>query len=133
MLPERNNHVAASKSPVIENELNGQVLDRSTRFFRALADTPRVRLLARLAKGPAYVSDLARAEGATVPLISQRLRVLKDQKLVVSKRMGKRISYSLSDHEMLAAFEHVLHSIINFRPRGPRAKSSTRVEKGRRQ
>jgi ArsR family transcriptional regulator len=131
MLPERNNP-PISKSPVVEYEVNGQVLDRSTRFFRALADTPRVRLLARLAKGPAYVSDLAQAEGVTVPLISQRLRVLKDQKLVVSKRIGKRISYSLSDHEMLAAFEHVLHSIISFCPRGPRGRSSAHVEKGRR-
>ncbi|MBE0656305.1 MAG: helix-turn-helix transcriptional regulator [Bryobacteraceae bacterium] len=70
-------------------------------LFRAMGETPRLRLLALLAQGPACVSELAEIEGETVSTISQRLRVLRSERLVTRRRDGKHINYTLADQHVL--------------------------------
>ena len=76
-------------------------LERSARLFRALGDTPRLRLVARLAQGPACVTELADLEGQSITVISQRLRVLRADNVVSRKRDGKHVLYFLSDQHVL--------------------------------
>jgi len=77
-------------------------LDRATRLFRALGDEGRLRLLTRLAAAPACVTDLADAEGESLPTISQRIRVLRNERLVTRQRDGRHITYALADDHVLA-------------------------------
>lgn len=70
-------------------------------LFRAMGETPRLRLLALLAQGAACVSELAEIEGETVSTISQRLRVLRSERLVARRRDGKHINYTLADQHVL--------------------------------
>ena len=76
-------------------------LERCARIFRALGDTARMRLVARLMQGPACVSELAHLEAETVATISQRLRVLRADNIVARRRDGKHLLYSLADQHML--------------------------------
>jgi len=77
-------------------------LERASRLFRALGDEARLRLLARLAAAPACVTDLAAAEGESLPTISQRIRVLRTERLVTRKRDGRHITYALADDHVVA-------------------------------
>ena len=56
-------------------DLSEESLDR---LFHALADTTRRRLLARLAVGPAKVTDLARPFEMSLPAVSKHLKILED-------------------------------------------------------
>jgi len=79
-----------------------------TRFFRALGDETRLRLVALLAgqePGRALcVGRLAHELGVTTSAVSQHLRVLKDLGLVHGERRGYRIHYYL-DQERLATYQ----------------------------
>jgi DNA-binding transcriptional ArsR family regulator len=56
--------------------------------FSALADPTRRAILARLAKGEATVTELAKPFDMTQPAISQHLKVLEDAGLIVRRVDG---------------------------------------------
>jgi len=59
-------------------------------LFGALSDTTRRRLLARLAAGPARVTDLARPFAMSLPAVSKHLKVLERARLV-SRTVNGRV------------------------------------------
>lgn len=81
------------------------------RFFKALGDETRLRLVSLLAQqkpGRAMcVARLARELGVTDSAVSQHLRVLKDLGLVHAQRRGYRLHYFL-DSERLTAYQHLV-------------------------
>jgi DNA-binding transcriptional ArsR family regulator len=72
-------------------------MERAANLFRALGDSSRLRLLSRLVEKERCVGDLADAEGEAMSTISQRLRVLRAENIVVRRRQGKHILYGLVD------------------------------------
>ena len=60
--------------------------DALSTTFAALADPTRRAILARLAKGPATVKELAAPFAMTGPAVSKHLRVLEEAGLVVQGR-----------------------------------------------
>ena len=62
------------------------VLDRA---FHALADPVRRGMLARLAEGPASVSDLAGPFSISLPAVMQHLQMLEASGLVRSEKKGR--------------------------------------------
>jgi ArsR family transcriptional regulator len=86
-------------------------LEHASRLFKAIGEVPRLRLLALLAQGEACVTELAEAEGESISTISQRLRVLRSENLVLRKRRGKHINYILADqHVMDLVFNALAHA-----------------------
>ena len=57
--------------------------------FQALADPTRRALLARLARGPASVTELARPMPMSLPAVMQHLAVLEQSGLVRSRKVGR--------------------------------------------
>jgi DNA-binding transcriptional ArsR family regulator len=55
---------------------------RLDRVFRALGDRTRRTLLARLARGPAMITELAEPFGISLPAVSRHVRVLERAQLV---------------------------------------------------
>jgi DNA-binding transcriptional ArsR family regulator len=78
-------------------KLNEAAVQRASRLFRALGDPARLRLAARLLDSESCVTELAAAEGEELSTISQRLRVLRSENIVVGKRRGKHVDYVLAD------------------------------------
>lgn len=80
--------------------------DRLVRFFKALADETRLRLVALLARqepGNALCVGRLAAELDTTPSnVSQHLRVLKDLGLVHKERRGYRVHYFLDEERLMA-------------------------------
>jgi DNA-binding transcriptional ArsR family regulator len=56
--------------------------DRLDRLFHALADRTRRALLARLARGPARITDLAAPFAMSLPAVSKHLKVLEAAALI---------------------------------------------------
>ena len=57
--------------------------------FNALADPSRREMVARLSRGPASVSELARPLDMTLPAVMQHLQVLEASGLVRSEKTGR--------------------------------------------
>src|SRR6476659_9161805 len=62
------------------------ILDRA---FQALADPVRRGMLARLSRGPASVSELARPLPISLPAVMQHLKSLEESGLVRSQKKGR--------------------------------------------
>jgi ArsR family transcriptional regulator len=68
---------------------------RSAALFHALSDEKRLRILALLAGGELCVCELTEALQLSQSLLSFHLRTLRDAGLVVDRREGRWIYYSL--------------------------------------
>lgn len=69
-------------------------------IYSALGNEIRVKLLLCLAKKSKNVSDLIKTCGLAQSAVSQHLAKLKSAKLVVSKKNGKEILYSLRNKKI---------------------------------
>jgi DNA-binding transcriptional ArsR family regulator len=58
-------------------------------LFHALADATRRSMLARLAQGPARVTDLAEPTGLRLPTIMRHLAVLEEAGLISTSKDGR--------------------------------------------
>jgi len=101
-------------------------LEAAARIFRAMGDPPRLRTLALLSQGEACVTEIAAATNEELSTISQRLRVLRSENLLVRRRQGKHILYSLADeHVSGLIFNALAHSTEKSKP-VPVAKKQTK-------
>ena len=66
-------------------------------LFKVFGDSTRIRILFVLFEAEVCVCDLAAALNMTQSAISHQLRILKQNKLVKSRREGKSVFYSLAD------------------------------------
>ena len=66
-------------------------------LFKVFGDSTRIRILYVLFEAEVCVCDLAEALNMTQSAISHQLRILKQNKLVKSRREGKSVFYSLAD------------------------------------
>ena len=66
-------------------------------LFKVFGDSTRIRILYALFEADVCVCDIAEALSMTQSAISHQLRILKQAKLVNSRRDGKQVIYSLAD------------------------------------
>jgi DNA-binding transcriptional ArsR family regulator len=66
--------------------LNESHLDHA---FQALADPARRSMLARLSRGPASVSELARPLPMSLPAVMQHLKALEGSGLIKTEKKGR--------------------------------------------
>jgi len=64
-------------------------------FHKALADVNRLRIVRRLAEGPATVGDLIETVGLSQPLVSWHVARLKAAGVVETKRNGREVYCAL--------------------------------------
>ncbi len=69
-------------------------------LFKVFGDSTRIRILYVLFEADVCVCDLAESLNMTQSAISHQLRILKNSKLVKSRRDGKSIIYSLADEHV---------------------------------
>lgn len=69
-------------------------------LFKVFGDSTRIRILFVLFEAEVCVCDLAEVLHMTQSAISHQLKILKQSKLVKSRREGKSIFYSLADEHV---------------------------------
>lgn len=87
--------------------------DDIARIFQALADPTRVRLISAMIASELCVCDLSTLLGMTQSAVSHQLRILRDLRLVHSRKEGRVVFYALDDDHIRDLFtrtkEHLLH------------------------
>ena len=71
-------------------------------LFKALANPVRAAIVHLLSDRERTVGQLVEALGLPQPLVSQHLRILRDTRVVATRRQGQGVWYSICD-------QHVAH------------------------
>lgn len=69
-------------------------------LFKVFGDSTRIRILFVLFEAEVCVCDLAAALNMTVSAVSHQLKILKQNKLIKSRREGRSVFYSLADEHV---------------------------------
>lgn len=97
-----------------KNLLDGASAATLAATFQALADPTRLRLISAMAENELCVCDLAALTSMTQSAISHQLRLLRNLRLVQSRKEGRIVFYTLHDAHIAALFrmglEHIQHT-----------------------
>lgn len=85
--------------------------------FRALGDETRLRILEELVAGEGTVTDLMEQLQIGQSLMSHHLRILREAGLVVDRRSGRWVRYSIAE-PALATCKLVLYELEPLRSGG---------------
>ena len=78
---------------------------RACSLLKVLGNPDRLMLLCQLTQGEYCVSELESLLGITQPTLSQQLGVLREERLVSTRREGKQIFYKIDSPEALAVMQ----------------------------
>ncbi|EWM52632.1 ArsR/SmtB family transcription factor [Ruminococcus flavefaciens] len=81
-------------------------------LLKVFGDSTRIRIIFVLCQSEMCVCDIARLLNMTQSAISHQLRVLKQARLVSSRREGKTIFYSLCDDHVKTIFYHAMEHVM---------------------
>ena len=84
---------------------NITLLNSTSKFFKLLGDNTRFKIITILLDGEMCVCDIANTLNMTHSSISHQLKVLRENKVLRNKKVGKTVYYSLDD-------EHVKNIIL---------------------
>jgi ArsR family transcriptional regulator, lead/cadmium/zinc/bismuth-responsive transcriptional repressor len=79
--------------------------------FKVLGDTTRVRILDALSRSELCVCDIARLVRLSESAVSHQLRLLRDTRLVRTRRKGRRVFYTLDDDHIVGLFAQGLEHV----------------------
>jgi DNA-binding transcriptional ArsR family regulator len=85
---------------------------------KSLTDPKRLLMLRALRSGECSVGELAEMVGMTLPNASQHLSVLRHAGLVLARREGTTVHYSLLEPRIVEACD-IVHQIVMDRLEGP--------------
>lgn len=97
----------------VVNQVKGQMPQEESLYelaelFKVFGDTTRIKILWALDASEMCVCDIAVLLNMTQSAISHQLRVLKQAKLVRSRKDGKIVYYSLDDEHVRQIFDQGL-------------------------
>ena len=93
----------------LKNELpDEETTERLSEVFKVFGDNTRIRILWALFDTELCVYDISDKVGMSQSAVSHQLRILKNAKLVKSRRDGKQTFYSLDDDHVKTIIEQVL-------------------------
>lgn len=76
-----------------------------SKFYKAMADNTRIKIIAALSIEQMCVCDICVLLNMTKSAISHQLKKLKDMNLVKCLKKGKEVFYSLKDDHVREVFE----------------------------
>lgn len=95
-----------------ENMPSDENIARVCNTFRIISEPSRMRIVLALLQGEMCVYHIVEACGGTQSAVSHQLRVLKDNRVIKSRREGQNILYSIADKhivEIVKLSEEHLH------------------------
>lgn len=88
----------------------GMLIDLAE-LYKVFGDSTRIKILYALFEEEKGVGDIASLLGMTMSAISHQLRILKQARLVKSRRDGKMVRYALADDHVRTIFAQGLDHI----------------------
>ncbi len=99
-------------SKMMQQMPDTEALTRVADLLKMFGEPTRVRILFELLDHERCVGEIAERLNMTISSISHQLRVLKQARLVKSRRDGKTIFYSLADAHVKTIFYHALEHVL---------------------
>jgi len=90
------------------------------KLFKALADPTRRRILALLREGDLPAGEIAAEFPIAFASVSHHLQLLKDAELVIARRDGQFIYYSLNTTVFQDVVQHLIEMVPPKRSKGER-------------
>jgi ArsR family transcriptional regulator len=84
-----------------EKAANAEVANKQSRFFKALADETRLKILKTLQAQEMCVCEVMVALDLTQPTASHHLGLLENAGLVKARKEGKWVFYNIADHRLI--------------------------------
>ena len=84
-----------------KNMLNEQIIFEVSNLYKVFGDETRLKILNSLLYTELCVCDISEILEMTHSSISHQLKILRDMKLVKSKKVGKSVYYSLIDEHII--------------------------------
>ncbi len=84
--------------------MSPELIARTAEILSLLGHPKRLEALILLDRGPLSAGELAEQLGLEQSAMSHQLRLLREARLVVGDRQGRRVLYRLADH-------HVAHIV----------------------
>ncbi len=102
--------------PELIVKIQGQMPPEETLYdlaelYKVFGDSTRIKILYVLFEAEVCVCDLSRCLQMSVSAVSHQLRVLKNSRLVKSRREGKTVFYSLADSHVKTILSQGLNHI----------------------
>ncbi len=97
-------HSARIKAALAAMPSDDDISEMGARF-KAVSEPSRLKILLALSVGELCVDHIVEAVGGNQSAVSHQLKTLKDNKIVKSRRDGKKILYSVSDGHVMAMIE----------------------------
>jgi ArsR family transcriptional regulator, nickel/cobalt-responsive transcriptional repressor len=114
--------------------IDADLAEEVAETMQALAAPSRVRILARLRQSPCSVTDLASDVGLQQSAVSHQLRLLRHLGLVIGRRDGNHVIYSLHDEHVGDLVAQAIYHVEHIHLAAQRARSSrekrTAIPKG---
>ena len=89
----------------MDESLEVELRELHERVCKAIADPKRLLIINVLRDGQLNVGEIAQALGISQSNASQHLAVLRDRGIVVARRSGTSVHYSLSNRKILEAID----------------------------
>jgi len=97
-------------APAPPTQFSISTFEKAARLFEAVGEVARLRLLVLLLQGEKSVGEIAAITNEGLSTVSQRLRILKNENLITSRREGKHIYYTMADQHIadlvMSALQH---------------------------
>lgn len=81
---------------------------RAAETFKQMCDGTRLQILWLLCHSEECVLNIAAAVGMSAPAVSHHLRCLKQSGLIVSRREGKEVYYTLAQTKKASLVHHLI-------------------------
>lgn len=91
--------------------IGADLVDGLAETFRALGDPTRVRMLDALSHGELCVCDLAQLINLSQSATSHQLRLLRQLRIVRSRRAGRMVFYALDDRHVVSLVRQGLRHV----------------------
>jgi DNA-binding transcriptional ArsR family regulator len=82
------------------SQLDDQAFNRIAKYFQALAEPMRLKVLNGLRDGEKNVTELVEISGSTQANVSKHLTLLREAKLIKREARGTKAYYSIADHRI---------------------------------
>ncbi len=90
-----------------------QAASRACNLMKVLSNPDRLMILCQLSQGEKRVGELEELLGIVQPTLSQQLTVLREEELVITRRDGKNIYYSINSAQALALIQILYQQYCN--------------------
>lgn len=95
-------------------DITPEMVQYAAERLRALADESRIRLMMRLRRGEAKVSDLSAGLGIAQPSVSKHLAILRQAGIVKVRHEGAQSYYAVRDESVFGICDIVCTGVRRF-------------------